>query len=158
MTSLLPLLSKSFAPNPIAEGGTSTLTFTIDNTGEGVAAFALSFADSFPAGLVIGSPPNASTTCAGGTLTASAGATGMSYTGGTAAAMSLCTVTVDIASDTAGDYANTSGELTSSLGNSGTVRLEKADARLIGHQPGTLDKARSRSPNDDRQSLTGFIR
>ena len=118
-TSLLPVFSKSFAPDPIAAGGISTLTFTVDNTGAVIAATSLSFGDNLPSGVVVATPPNAATTCTGGTLTAAAGATSISYSVGTVAASSTCTVTVDVTSSTAGTYTNTSGDLTSSSGNSG---------------------------------------
>ena len=47
--------------------------------------------------------PNASTTCTGGTLTASAGAGSIAYTGGTVAAGATCTVQADVTGATAGD-------------------------------------------------------
>ncbi|MBN1814561.1 MAG: hypothetical protein JXA14_22165 [Anaerolineae bacterium] len=114
-----PGFDKEFAPDPIAAGYISTLSFTIDNTGSTVAASGLDFADNLPAGLVVASPPNGSTTCTGGTLTAVASV--ISYSGGTVSAGTACTVQVDVTSNTAGDYANTSDNLTSSLGDSGTA-------------------------------------
>ena len=114
-----PGFSKSFAPNPIIIGGTSTLTFTIDNTGSTVDATGLDFIDNLPTAVTVATPPNAITTCTGGTLTAVSGTSVMSYTGGTVTAASSCTISVDVASSTAGDHVNTSGDLTSSLGNSG---------------------------------------
>ena len=116
-----PGFSKSFAPNPIAVGETSTLTLTIDNTGSTVAATSLDVTDVFPSGLVVATTPNGSTTCTGGTLTATAGAGSISYSGGTVSAGGTCTVTVDVTAAAAGDYANTTGALTSSLGSSGTA-------------------------------------
>jgi hypothetical protein len=114
-----PVFSKSFTPNTIFSGGNSTLVFTIDNSASGLAAASLDFADNLPAGVVVNTPPNASTTCTGGTLTAVAGASVVSYTGGSVAAGATCTVQVDVTSDIVGVYVNTSGDLTSSIGNSG---------------------------------------
>ncbi|MCB1057529.1 MAG: IPTL-CTERM sorting domain-containing protein, partial [Acidobacteria bacterium] len=116
-----PTFAKVFAPNPIGTGGVSTLTFTIDNSGNTLAATGLDFTDNLPAGLVVATPANSSTTCTGGTLTATAGTGVISYTGGSVAGGASCTVQADVTSATAGSYANLSGALTSSLGNSGTA-------------------------------------
>ncbi|MCG8606284.1 PKD domain-containing protein, partial [bacterium] len=61
-----PSFSKSFVPDEIELGDTSTLTFTIDNTASSFAASGLDFTDNLPAGLEIANPNNASTTCTGG--------------------------------------------------------------------------------------------
>ncbi|MCP4379268.1 MAG: hypothetical protein GY794_24240, partial [bacterium] len=116
-----PGFSKGFGPDPIAAGGTSTLTFTIDNTGSSVAATGLSFTDNLPGGIVVASAPNASATCSGGTVTATAGAGVITYSGGTASAGATCTVQADVASTTAGTHTNTSEALMSSLGTSSTA-------------------------------------
>ena len=117
----LPGFSKAFAPASIQTGDVSTLTFTIDNSALAVPATALDFTDNLPAGMEVAATPNASTTCTGGTLTAVAAAGVVSYTGGTIAAGASCTVDVDVTATAAGALVNTSGNLTSSLGNSGTA-------------------------------------
>lgn len=116
-----PGFSKAFDPNPLPAGDTAVLTFTIDNSTSTVAATALDFTDNLPADVVIASPANDSTTCTGGTLTAVAGTGTITYTGGTVAAMGSCTVSVDVTSSVPGMYENVTGDLTSSLGNSGTA-------------------------------------
>ena len=112
--------TKAFSPSVIAEGGVSTLTFTIDGTASLLPATALAFSDNLPAGMVIASPANGTNTC-GGTLTASSGANVVSLTGGSIAAGAVCTITADVTAATAGSYVNVSGSLTSSLGDSGTA-------------------------------------
>ena len=116
-----PGFTKSFSPTAILVGGTSTLTFSIDNTTSAVAASSLDFTDNFPAGMTVDATPNASTTCTGGTLTAVGGAGTVSYSGGSVAAGGSCTISVDVTSTTNGGSVNTSGDLTSNLGNSGTA-------------------------------------
>ncbi|BCX49736.1 IPTL-CTERM sorting domain-containing protein [Haloferula helveola] len=116
-----PLFSKEFSPASIAFGGTSTLTFTIDNSLSPLDATAIDFTDNLPAGMTVATPANASTTCTGGTLTATSGTGVISYTGGSVAAGASCTVTVDVTAMALGDLVNTSGDLTSSRGNSGTA-------------------------------------
>jgi uncharacterized repeat protein (TIGR01451 family) len=116
-----PEFSKSFAPAVTGVGVSSTLTFSIDNTASAVAATGLDFTDNLPAGVTVASPANPSTTCTGGTLTAIEGSGTISYTGGTVAAGATCTVRVDVVAASTGSFMNTSGELTSSSGSSGTA-------------------------------------
>ncbi len=117
-----PSFDKSFSPNPVPVREATTLTFTINNRGRALAATGLDFTDNLPARLVVATPPNAGTTCIGGTLTAVAGTGSVTYTGGTVPARSSCTVFVDIVSPALGSYLNVSGDLTSSAGNSGRAR------------------------------------
>lgn len=117
----LPDFSKTFAPDTVAVDAVSTLSFSIDNSASAFTATALDFTDNLPVGVTIATPANAATTCTGGTLTAVSGAGTISYSGGSVAAGGSCTVTVDVSSASAGLKLNTSGELTSSSGNSGTA-------------------------------------
>ena len=114
-----PGFSKSFGLDPTTAGGTSSLTFTIDNTANGTATTDLDFIDDLPAGVTVAPTPNAATDCTGGTLTAVADTGRVSYTGGTVGAGASCTVEANVTSPTMGLYVNTSGDLTSSAGNSG---------------------------------------
>jgi len=128
-----PAFSKAFAPSSIVVSGTSTLTFTLDNTAVAAMSSSLDFTDTFPAGLTVASPADASTTCTGGTLTAVPGSGSASYTGGTVGAGASCTISVDVTASTTGSYVNTSGDLTSSQGNSGTASdtLTVAEPSLV---------------------------
>lgn len=118
-----PTFSKAFLPNTAVMNEVVTLTFTIEN-GSGSDATNLDFTDNFPAGMTVSNPANASTTCTGGTLTAVTGSGSMGYTGGTVAAASSCTVSVDVSSVTMGLNQNVSGDLTSSHGNSGPASAD----------------------------------
>jgi hypothetical protein len=130
--SVPPPFSKVFSPDTIAYGGTSTLTFTINNSGSLADATSLDFTDNLPTGVTVANPANSSTTCAGGgTITAVAGTAVISYTGGSLAAGSTCTVQADVTSTDAGTHDNTSGDLTSNLGNSGTA----SDSLTVGAPP-----------------------
>jgi hypothetical protein len=115
-----PTFFKSFNPTPVAPGGNSVLTFTINNSGSVLAATGLDFTDNFPAGLVLTSRTPV-VTCTGGTLTAVPGTGVVSYTGGSVAAGATCTIFVEVTAASTGVYVNTSGDLTSSQGNSGTA-------------------------------------
>ena len=116
-----PGFSKVFAPNPTGVAVSSTLTFTLDNTANTINADTVDFVDNLPAGLIIADNPNVSNTCNGGTLTAVATSGTISYSGGQIPASSSCTITVDVVAELTGDYLNLSGDLTSSLGNSGSA-------------------------------------
>ncbi len=116
-----PNFTKMFSPSSIMVTSTSTLTFTIDNTGSLYPSASLNFTDTLPSGISVASTPNASTTCTGGTLIATAGSGAISYSGGTVSADSSCTISVDVTATAEGNYTNTSGNLTSSLGNSGVA-------------------------------------
>ncbi len=116
-----PTFSKTFSPDAIGQGQVSALTFVIDNTASALAASNLSFTDNLPAGVTVEASPNASTTCTGGTLTAVAGSSVISYSGGAVSAGSSCTVSVDVTSTIPGIFVNTTGTLTSSSGSSGTA-------------------------------------
>jgi acyl dehydratase len=115
----LPSFDKAFAPATIYQFATSTLTFTIDNSASPVMTTGLSFSDTMPTGMTVAGP--ASTTCTGGTLTATPGTDVIAYSGGSVPAGSSCTIQVGVTSDTTGSLVNTSGALTSTYGSSGTA-------------------------------------
>ena len=114
-----PAFSKAFAPNPSGENEATTLTFNIDNTANGAAAANLDFTDPLPTGMVVATPANASVGCTGGTLTAVSGSSSISYTSGQVGSGASCVISVDVTAGIAGELINISGDLTSSLGNSG---------------------------------------
>ncbi len=115
----VPVFSKDFAAASVSVNTPIAMTLTVDNTANTIAASSLDFTDNLPAGMEVASPVNSSTTCTGGTVTAVAAATSVMYTGGTVNAASTCTVSVDVIVTLEGSFTNTTGDLTSSLGNSG---------------------------------------
>lgn len=129
----VPLFSKAFSPALIQLGGTSTLTFTIDNTGSSLAVGAIDFTDNLPAGVAVASPSNASSTCSGGAITAVPGTSTIAYTGGGLAAGAACTLVVDVTGVTAGLWTNTTGDLTSTAGSSGpaTAPIEVVEGDFV---------------------------
>jgi uncharacterized repeat protein (TIGR01451 family) len=83
-----PTISKLFLPDTIAQNGTTLLSFTITNPNSNstppnsdVTLTNISFTDLLPAGLQIANPPNLSSDC-GGVVTAVAGGTSITLTGG----------------------------------------------------------------------------
>ena len=116
-----PSFSKSFMPSSIPLAGTSTLEFMITNGSES-AIESLAFVDTLPTGMVIATPALAFTDC--GTLATLLATPGTSVIILSAPGFSkipallgfaTCTVTVDVTTDTAGLFVNTSGPLLESL-------------------------------------------
>ena len=119
------VISKLFSTNPMLKNGTSALIFTIINphTAPNINVVALTgvgFTDTFPAGLVLASVPNA-VQC-GGILSSTADS--ITLTGGTIATGGSCTVTVSVTSAMGGTYVNTSDNVTSANGGQGNTATE----------------------------------
>jgi uncharacterized repeat protein (TIGR01451 family) len=117
-----PVVAKAFSPGSISVGGTSRLTISLSNSNASTNITGAAFIDTYPANLVNAATPNASTTCPGGTVTASAGSGTVSLSGGSIPAGSSCTVTVDVTSSTGGSYTNTlaAGSVSSTNAGSNT--------------------------------------
>ena len=134
--SPVPIFSKEFVPDLVLVNQTSQLILTIDNSGSSFDASSLDFTDNLPINLLVANPANASTSCTGGTLTATSGASVISYTGGTVSSGASCTVTVDVVSALPDTYVNLTGDLTSNHGNSG----QATDTLLVNVDFPTLTK------------------
>ena len=115
------LFSKAFAPDPIGPGSSTRLTFTIANTNNTEPAGLLNFSDTLPVELSIAAVPGVVTDCGTPVIDAPPGGDTISMSFGSVGAGETCTVTVNITSTIAGEgsFVNTSGNLTSSAGNSG---------------------------------------
>jgi xanthomonalisin len=96
----------SFAPANVAVGASSTLTITLTNTNADAATLTSDLTDTFPAGLVAASSPNASTTCAGATATSTSDSVTLP-SGAAIPAAGSCTVTISVTSAATGAYVNT---------------------------------------------------
>jgi MYXO-CTERM domain-containing protein len=114
-----PSATMSFAPGSIGEGTVSTLTISFTNPDPVTPASDLSVVNNLPAGLRIATPSNASTDCVNGILSAPDGEATISLSNGRIGTNGTCEVLLDVTGDTAGDYMNVSGDVTSSAGNGG---------------------------------------
>src|SRR5207249_9958161 len=82
-----PRIRKQFGAATIATNGSTSLTFTITNPAANtVGLTGVAFTDTFPARLVISTPNGLTGTCGAGTITAVAGTSVVSLSGGTIAA------------------------------------------------------------------------
>lgn len=115
----VPTFSKAFAPSTIGPGSATTLTFTIAN-GTSDPFEDMAFTDNLPAGVTIADPPLVDNQC-GGTVSAPAGGGTITLADGAVGAFQTCTISVLVTSSTIGIHTNTTGDLTSTAGNSGTA-------------------------------------
>jgi hypothetical protein len=102
-------VTKAFSPNANGVGGISTLTITLTNANATAATLTAALVDSLPAGVVIAASPNASTTCGGGVVTATAGGTSITLSAGSTipgGSPGTCRVITNVTSATAGTYNN----------------------------------------------------
>lgn len=129
-----PVFSKAFNPDTIAVNRVSTLTFTVDNSASMAAASGLDFTDNLPAGMVVADPANVVNSL-GGTVTAVPGSSVIALSGGTVSDGFLGTLSVAVVGQTVGSLVNTTGDLTSTAGNSGpasaTLTVEPAQVAVI---------------------------
>lgn len=121
-----PTIAKSFSPSVIDMGQNSVLTITLRNpAGNPETLTNVTFSDTYPAGLVNTSSPNAQISCTSGstvgTITGGAanGNTIGLNPGATIAPNGVCLVTVNVTSNTLGNYLNTTGAVASSNGGMG---------------------------------------
>lgn len=116
-----PGFAKVFSPDTIAQGETSILTFSIDNSANAILAESVTFSDTFPSGLVVADAPATANDC-GGTLTATAGAGSVSLSDGTLAAGASCEITVTVRALGSGTLENVTSTLTSSIATADEAR------------------------------------
>jgi len=121
-----------------APGASAVLTINIANANT-AALTSAAFTDNLPTGLVVAPTPGASTTCAGGTVTATASATSISLNGATIPGSGSCIVSVNVLSNISGSYTNTlaAGAVTTFEGVS---NQESTSAQILVSTPPTVSK------------------
>lgn len=127
-------IDKTFAPKTIAPNGTSTITFKLTNPGTDTMT-GVNFTDSFPAGMMVASTPSITYNgCGAGTFSPAptGGATSLSFSGGSVAPNSTCTITIDVTASADGSYTNITGNLfinsTEDTGDNGSDTLTVSSA------------------------------
>jgi uncharacterized membrane protein len=144
-----PTVTLKFAPTTaIAQGAPSTLTIELDNPFRDNATLTQDFVDQLPFGLVVASTPNASTTCTSGNLDAYADYDSVTlHAGATIPAGASCSITVQVTTNTAGDYTDVipPGSLVTSTGNN----VAAASASLHVLPPGGNGVVHSATLNHD---------
>lgn len=121
-----PSLSTSFNPTSIAVGASAQFVFSVANPNASNSLTGIAFTDTLPAGLVVATPNGASGTCGGGGFAATAGGSSIGFSGGTLAANSTCTVSVNVTGTSAGTRSTTTGAVASNeagTGNTSTASI-----------------------------------
>jgi len=132
-----PSISKAFGAAAIPLNGTTSLSFTITNQDPESSQSGVAVTDTLPAGLVVATPNGLSGACGAGTITAAAGGSSITLTGGTLAGGGTCTFTVNVTGTTGGAKNNISGNVSSTEGGSGGT----ASATLDVEGPPSIAKA-----------------
>jgi uncharacterized repeat protein (TIGR01451 family) len=127
-----PTITKAFAPNSIVVGGSSTLSITIHNPNASTALTGVAVTDTLPAGVVVSTPNGLTGTCGAGTITATAGSSSISLSGGTLPTSGSCTFSVSVTGNTAGTKVNVTGAVTSVEGGTGTTATATLTVAGIG--------------------------
>lgn len=120
------------------QGMAATVTLRLDNP-NAVQLTAASLIDSLPSGLVVALVPGASTTCAGGLVTAAASATSFRLTGATLPAAGFCTVSVNVLSNISGTYVNAI-PVSAVRTSEGVSNENPSSAQVIVSNPPTVGK------------------
>jgi hypothetical protein len=97
-----PTITKSFGAASIPVGGSTSLSFTINNPNTTISLTSVAFTDNLPAGLVVSTPNGLTGSCGGGTITAVAGSGSVSLSGATLASTASCTFSVNVTGTTGG--------------------------------------------------------
>ncbi|MEA4812045.1 MAG: sortase [Anaerolineaceae bacterium] len=141
-----PLIAKSFDPAVLPVGGTSTLSFTLNNANISEALSGIAFNDLLPKDVVLASAPTLSQ-CGGllGIGTGTDNRTSISFSGGSLAASSSCTISLNVKSDTAAVYDNITSTVTS---NESTPGEQTATASLTVMAPPVIQKSFFPKPAD----------
>jgi CSLREA domain-containing protein len=131
-----PAVSKQFHPATVPAGSATRLTITLTNPN----AFAItgtSLTDNYPAGLANAPVPNVTNSC-GGTVTAPAGGSSLTLTGGSIPANGSCSVAVSVVAGDEGSSVNTlpAGSVTSA---NAPPSAAAASATLTTVAPATAD-------------------
>jgi uncharacterized repeat protein (TIGR01451 family) len=136
LTVMSPITaSASFTSVAVPRSTSSVLQITLTNPNS-VPVTGVTFTDSYPAGLLNSTSASGATTCPVGAVTATNSGTSLSFSAGTIAANSSCTVTVNVQSATSGVYVNSTGALTTSNAGSGA----SSSATLYVTQPPVVAK------------------
>jgi Domain of unknown function DUF11 len=124
-----PTFATAFSPTTIAVGESATLAFTITDTNSSGTESGIGFTDTLPAGLVVDSQNGESGSCgstAATPVTADPGSSTISLTGGSlkggaaGSTSATCSVSVDVTSNTPGNYTNPVTTVTTASDGSAT--------------------------------------
>ena len=135
---------KGFDPLTVFGGSASTLSIELVNPNN-VPMEGIAFTDSMPDGMIVANPVNPSVGECGGTLDATPGASSFSFSGGSLAASTSCTLTLRVTMNVSGNLTNTI-ESNAVTTLSGAVNPDPAEASLTNLPGASISKAFSPNP------------
>ena len=161
IVSTPPTVTKQFSPAVIASGGISTLTIFLGNDNESALTLTSIFTDNLPTApgnVLIASIPNVVKTCPG-TVTATAGASSVSYANGSLIPVGGCTISVDVTATTVGDYNNNipAGRLQTNLGNNQQPANATLKVNTLGFISGKVFRDNNVTPDGIFQAGTDLV-
>lgn len=118
--------TKSYGAASVPVNGSTSLTFSIENTNPAYDASGVTFTDSLPAGLLVSSPNGLVNTCLG-TTTAVAGSSTVQLSGGAVALGATCSLVVNVTGTSAGLKTSTTPAVTATgfpLSSGATASLQ----------------------------------
>jgi hypothetical protein len=150
-----PTVAKSFAASTAGPGVTNRLSIAVTNNNPTLSLTALAFTDTYPAGIVNATTPNAAKSCATATLTAAANGGSFGVSAATIPAASICTYAVDTKGTTSGIKTNiiAAGALTATTSSGSATTLADATATITISPPLTILKS-SVAYSDPLNNLT----
>lgn len=104
-----PAVNKMFNPATVTVGQRTELLVTVTNNAN-VSLTGVSLTDNLPPNVAVANPPDTSTTCAGGSVTALPGASHVSLSGATVDANASCTFRAFVVASQPGTLKNTIGQ------------------------------------------------
>lgn len=146
-------LETAFEPTNTITGTVASEVITLGSTRADPVTLTAALTTNLPNGLVFADPPNASTTCAGGTITAVSGTRALTFAAGaTIPAFGTCTLRYDIVTTAMGMYRHTIAA--SALKTSGGNNLMATSAIYQAVTPGVPTMTTSFEPP---QFVTGNL-
>jgi hypothetical protein len=117
---LSPAIQKQFGASAIPVGGSTSLTFMINNPNSSGTLNSVAFTDMLLSGLTVSNPNGLTGSCDSGTITAVAGTSTVSLSGASLTGGGSCTFSVNVTGATAGPQ-NNSVTVTSTEGGTGNT-------------------------------------
>src|SRR5262249_22038608 len=108
-----PSISKAFGATSIPLNGSTSLSFSLQNSNTTQTLSGVGFTDTLPSGLVIATLNGLPGSCGGGTITAVAGSNAVSLTGASLTSSSICTFSANVIGTAVGAQTNTTAAVTS---------------------------------------------
>jgi uncharacterized repeat protein (TIGR01451 family) len=114
-----PILIKAFGAASVTLNGSTSLSFTVNNTNSTTSLSGIALSDTLPSGLVVSTPNGIAGACGGGTITATQATDAISLSGATIASSGSCTFSINVTGISAGTQNNITGNVTSTEGGTG---------------------------------------